>query len=338
MLKDTWIETCEYLLQINADNIHMDFIKALAEHEIHPGGPYRQIEGSKVDPEDNLAIFFLLRNYEISLTPLNEYISEHFPDVKQESNAIHSIEDSYISKVKKKFEKELNKLPKHISNYWKKLKNNTFTNEVILLPTLFDIPKKDHAMLSIISIYGWLYFSILDQLVDEKDFPKELQVSKDYLLIKYLQKLKQVDGNFDEKIIIDAIEVNIEELENGVTEETVIIRSKPYYMSLYVYWNGKKKDVYNQLDSYLLAKQYNDDLHDFIDDMDNNRNTLVTNKIDRSKDIHKQYIDKVLPNSINRVKELLGTVTLKNFIFAENLRRGVKEYEVIKDQYNNLYN
>jgi len=214
-----------------------------------------------------------------------------------------------------------------IPEYLLKLRKNPFTKEVVLYPNWFCdrgyLPSNMTEVLSECNLLGWISFFLHDILIDNE--AKEFVNNSDQLLLQkkkyeqiYLEKLEEISNNSNIcKSAKKAYKIMEIETVSGVTEVSVIERSKPYYLSLksILNKNVRTEQLFKDLDTYLLLKQYNDDVKDFREDVLASRYSLLTTMVQNElgaitheDQVYAFYLDSLVPNVVKRMLELLETV------------------------------
>lgn len=311
-------------------DLPIKIVRLLAKNEVRPGGPYYSLKSKKVDANENLAIHVMLMSKDLFLEPLNLF-------VEKENNKL-VIEDSllklYLSLMdKRRDENEYlsywHDLPLPKNSFLDKLRSNSFTLEVIkqpfLLNDLFSLNLDPAELKKIVetNIYGWIYFAILDRKVDNDGHVTEEMESIMDMALEEATNLLGKHPNLD--WVDKAVSVMLNE-QSYISEKHSIIRSKPIYLPLSSHLNMKQ---IQWLGCYYLAKQYNDDLHDFLEDLNSQRNTLVTSMI-IGNDFLSEYIDIILPAVYSRIKELLKSASpgIGQYEPFKKLEEGIVDYDL----------
>jgi hypothetical protein len=316
-------------------------IKELAEHEVNPGGPYFSSDHT-ISFYSNIAIFLMLSRSGIYLKGLERYIDKsqdrnllNKSDINLKKSVKILLEKKYEETIKRKIDsigssKRVEKIWEQIDlsssqgkNFLDKLKNNSFTIDIVMQPVELNrlwelgISGKEEDSLSLSNVYGWIFFTILDLELDEKEqlLPDLKEIQRD----SYMRFIERLEENSD------WVELSINNMTN-TDEESVILRSRSAFVMLSKFLN---KSQISALDYYYLAKQYNDDLHDFFEDFSKKRNSLVISGKETNIEIEAYYLEKVLPSAMCSIEILLdkSEKLLSNWEKYQQLRSGVKDYK-----------
>jgi hypothetical protein len=175
-----------------------------------------------------------------------------------------------------------------------------------------------------------VYFTLLDASIDSDklSYIKGIGKLKSYTRTHYLSKLGQIDSSYRWKEWLNKME-NLQISNGEINERSVIMRSEPLFKAFLALSNFKSKSFLTALEKYSLAKQYNDDLHDFVEDIDSNRKTLVTIELKGVSDPYMYFINKLLPKTINKIEKLLNDSesVLKRFTPIQVLEQGLSNYK-----------
>jgi hypothetical protein len=219
-----------------------------------------------------------------------------------------------------------------------KLSRKSFIKEVVIQPLQLNAaaPRENKLQetalikISKANYYGGMYFTLLDAQIDSDAllFDKTVSVLGSYLRRMYIKSLVDLDPFYDWEKWLKKMG-RLQKPSRRISESEVIERSEPLFKSYLVVSQVDDTDFLSALNSYLLAKQYNDDLHDFIEDLETKRNTLVTRYLVPHADPYRQFVLAISPMVIEKIEEhlLLSESILKHFSPLKILRLGLKRYE-----------
>lgn len=218
------------------------------------------------------------------------------------------------------------------------LRHKSFIKEVVIQPIQLNKDIKSSSPISIeklkeISIsnfYGGMYFTVLDSELDGDSLWQNLKVkeSKEYLKEKYLGSLNKLDkkyrwGDWLERMI------KFQDPDFAINETNILIRSEPLFKGFLCVSRTREKQKLKALESYILAKQYHDDLHDFAEDLKETRTSLVTSLLHSTSDPYEQAFHEIFPSVINKIQEYVdfSAALLPHLNALNQLKIGLKRYK-----------
>jgi len=347
------------------------FIKLLTFFEVQPGGPYYRNFNDKnrkrLDIVTNVLIHKLLSSYDINLDNLETWLSENNKYI--DKNLSHSIDSlmklnkestlvklSYVHAQKYEqiftssidnFKRQAECLDICKSEIVETILKNSFTKEVVLLPyylrdmNVLELSSENLKNISVTNVWGWLYFAILDLIIDDELVCDNKKLIRDMSLILSCYIFHQFKLCPDiakvARLLTESIDLNSNVRE--ITEQLLVRRTSVYTFGVSNIFQGINKSIVKDLERYLVIKQYFDDLHDFVDDIKNKRMTILTSKYRKElKNLKKDslyifYSNVVCFETINRIKVLYGKISkkMKNFPPLQGIIGGIAEYEIVQE-------
>jgi hypothetical protein len=279
-------------------------IKLLILLEKSPGGPYYN-ETKKLDLKLNALIATWLALFNIHLQPLNNFLRKNKIKIKKNEarESISKPANIIYNKIARRAQKFMTTLGPDLNKLGTKaltrLLQNDTDQQILLLPLFFKkslghsgqlIPSKTITDLGLANLYLWLAYTIYDSIIDNERpaitiplaniFFKEYLFLNHYIFKNYPAALSLLSQ------IIDAMEkANIREIHNrGIArklkinyENHTILAEKsfahafsPLGLLIILGYKADSAEInYLKLffKHYLIARQLNDDAHDWEADL-----------------------------------------------------------------------
>jgi len=293
-------------------------LKYLITKEAKVGGPYI-IYGNDKDYAINQKIYMLFAEKGKFLKGSYNFISDKYPDITSLDliKTKNQVQDTETTEAWDSILKSLPEIYKNNSSFTKlfyKIKANDLTGEISNLSKCFYkslrkinkvIEEDTLSALGKANQYAWLAYSLYDNILDDNTDVEILPIANNlmrYSVTEYLSgglSFPFINSYFD---IVD--QANIKEAnyrnqfsinsQHGIIHIKKILSAKQLHPLLHersiihiigplcIAHNQRKEvvdSVYQALSHYCLAKQLNDDIHDWIEDFSSGRPTYVISKL-----------------------------------------------------------
>jgi len=231
--------------------------------------------------------------------------SKNTYEIKRSANAAEVYAKFYIDKLAP----SLNKIG---ISFWNKIVNIDARSEISSLATYVcnsiiankDYDAKQSIMLGVANIYAWIAYTIYDDIIDEEAQPSHLSLAnvmhrQSYAIFieEFPSKRKLIDSHFNSVDVSNSLE--IQKYRFTTPTNMVTIGRIPKYGNAKFLANralghvlgpklilnklGLSRDqerlVNSIFDNYLIARQINDDLRDWADDLRNGHVSYVVSQL-----------------------------------------------------------
>ena len=277
-------------------------VQRLIAAEVKPGGPYRNEDGV-IDESLNLSIAALFRDLEIELPGLENYLAElSMDDVVLGEQGSYQSQDTTPNDAQVHVNTLLAgyglPLRREAFRMYERILTVDRVGEISRIAELFGgslavRPSCDYATLGAANLLTWIAYSIYDDFLDEEGEPGMLPAAnaahRDAFML-YTQQAPQDYRSDCASLFRGMDEANAWELTAcrfAVSDGIITIGTLPRYgyntilakraaahilgPLIVMYYAENTKDgverARSALYDYLIARQFNDDLHDWVEDV-----------------------------------------------------------------------
>lgn len=277
-------------------------VKRLLLSESEPGGPYLSADGS-VSRIANQQIDSFLTGYGVSLPALKPYRTKGSKIRVEPIGVKYSFEKTVASSMLTEVTKVNGQLGRQLSESVKRILDAKMSSEIVMISPYIsellsiDVPRKVKKDLAMANLYVWIAYSIYDDFYDDEGVIEQLPIANYCARKAYDLFIGACPNERSRDIVVDAFlrmdKANLRELNKcraSVSGSKIVYSSLPGYQGnsmladrAYAHilgpliilgyqsspTSGSDKSLRESLESFLITRQLNDDIHDWQEDLAN---------------------------------------------------------------------